>query len=217
MIFSNIYIILLVIYAVILVFVISTNDLYSRKFKLRKEMYLLLSNSIKNIVNTSDSDWNQTSNTDLIEKFDEEIQFLFNKSCEYNRVEADLNLLISILERYVYIFTLKGGQFIKKLYKVEASDLEVKFIKDYLIYLKNTNVFSNVSTKQRVFLNDVYKAIETNNMDLGKVALNQLSTELEKNINQIKEQNRKNKISYYITIVSFFLTIFFGIIPFIKK
>lgn len=217
--FSEFYIIPLMVIAFIFVYIILVNFPDSKETKLKKTMYSLLSKTIKNSVDISEFKDKESTHANSMQKFDEEIQFLFNKACEFNGIEGDLNLLIKLLENYVYIVTLKGMIHIKKLYKEQLNELEFNFIKDYIAYIKKTNIFFNISNKQRIFLSNLYRAIETNNVDLGKTVLNQLYEETEKSLNEYDKKDKKahtlTMASFILGIIGIVLTIAFGVIPLI--
>lgn len=78
-------------------------------------------------------------------------------------------------------------------------------------YIVDVEPFSNLPETQATLLKNIKDAMLKGNIDLGKVALKQLTEELIDSERQLEKQERINKITVILSIVGMLLTIYFGI------
>ena len=71
--------------------------------------------------------------------------------------------------------------------------------------------FSNLPETQATLLKNIKDAMLKCNIELGKVALKQLTEELIDSERQLEKQERINKITVILSIVGMLFTIYFGI------
>lgn len=89
-------------------------------------------------------------------------------------------------------------------------------IQKFIIDTKNKDPFVSLNSQYNYYFSSIYKAISENNKDYGITMLNQLSKEFETIDEIIIQQNKRNKISYFVSCLGVILTIFFGIFSLIK-
>lgn len=126
------------------------------------------------------------------------------------------NNLQDSLEKTIYCFDTYSDKKFRYYFGEDKKEEIRSFIIMLLNYIKINYPFSKTPQKEAALLKIVKEALEKENKELGINAINQLSEEIEiKGKSQIKLETQ-NKISTIISIVGVILTIFFGIISFLK-
>ena len=82
--------------------------------------------------------------------------------------------------------------------------------------MKNLQPFSSLSSKESNLLNMLRHAIDTQNPDLARGTLNQLSDEIEVLEGNLKTESKRTQLSFIISAIGVILTIFFGIVSFVQ-
>jgi hypothetical protein len=97
----------------------------------------------------------------------------------------------------------------------KPTDLRSRIVSVYQI-MKARQPFSSVSSKEGNLLTVLMQAVDTQNIDLGRSTLRQLADEIEVLEGSLRTQNKRNQLSFVISIIGVILTIFFGVISFIQ-
>ncbi|MQL51050.1 hypothetical protein GFC01_01945 [Desulfofundulus thermobenzoicus] len=126
------------------------------------------------------------------DEYIKQISMNYKKLSEKNpNLSNETKSFIDLLEEMVFqIDTLDSKKF-KKIYKIEPSnDIRTKALK-IIDDAREKNPFVSLSSKEANLLISLRNAIESNNIDLGRLMLKQLADELE-----ILESNIKQRLTW---------------------
>mgnify|MGYP003289297714 CR=1 FL=1 len=137
-------------------------------------------------------------------------EIITNKKMPYSDIKNECDLLEYIFRKETLTFNKNG------YLSVKFEKSTIINIQNYLISLKKDDPFISLNSQYNYYFSSIYKAINENNKDYGITMLNQLSKEFETIDETIIQQNKRNKISYFVSVLGFVLTIFFGIFSLIK-
>lgn len=127
--------------------------------------------------------------------------FLFLKPTSY----------IDILEQIIYYYNSCSDSHFKSVFRDNKNDEVRNACLKLYTYIVDAAPFSNLPETQATLLKNIKDAMLKGNIELGKVALKQLTEELIDSERQLEKQERINKITVILSIVGMLLTIYFGI------
>jgi hypothetical protein len=116
------------------------------------------------------------------------------------------------LEEFIYYYDTKGAKNLHEMTELELkNDTRAKVVR-LIRVAKTENPFLGIPSKEANLLITLNQAMRDNNLDLGKKTITLLSQEIEKTVKLLTTQEKRNAVSYIVSIVGVILTIIFGII-----
>lgn len=151
-----------------------------------------------------------------IEDLYEQINLNYEKFCQ-SFPDNKYTSILDLLETLIYnIDFFDNDKDFKKFFKNERSAEIRGFIIEMCSYIKNINPFISIPKKEADLLQSIQTALLNDNESLGINSLIHLSQEIKNKEKIIIKQDQVNKRATILSIVGVVLTIFFGIISFIK-
>lgn len=149
-----------------------------------------------------------------IEKSFEQINLNYEKICQSAK-ETHLNIL-DLLTTLVYYYDSKSDTIFKNIFN-SPKDAKIRdFMMDLCTYIKLENPFISIPPKEANLLQIIRDSYNDNNSSLGINALTQLTQEIEFKEKTLVEKVKENQRSTFISIIGIFLTLFFGVLSFVK-
>lgn len=129
--------------------------------------------------------------------------------CNYRLLEL-LNLIVYYLDTNA----------IYRLSNVKDFDKnEIEQIRNFVLNIRNQiniqDPFSILSEKEASLMNSIQTTIDPNMINSGNDFLLQLSNELQSKEKLLHKEKQKSSISTFLSIISIFLTILFGVLSFV--
>jgi hypothetical protein len=119
-----------------------------------------------------------------------------------------------MMEDLIYSIDTSDQKQFKEIFGIEHPVQIRSRIVNTLNLMKNSQPFSSLSSKEGNLLNMLKHAIDTQNPDLAKSALNQLADEIEVLEGRLRTESKRTQLSFTISTVGVILTVFFGIVAF---
>ncbi len=116
----------------------------------------------------------------------------------------------------IYEIDTIGDKRFSQRYSIEVQNDTRNRIIGIISIIKERNPFVSLSSKEANLLINLHHSIESGNKDLGHTILKQLSDEMEILESNIRIQAKRNNTSYIIAAIGIVLTIFFGILSFVR-
>ena len=155
--------------------------------------------------------------TDQIDEVVPQIQILHKRLAErYGNLGEYFRSATEMLEDLLILMDVTEESSFKGMIGVDPpKDKRDKLIAS-LKLIKELQPYSSLSSKQGNMLNMLRHSIDTDNKDLAKNTIKQLSDEIEVMEGSMRRQEMKNRISISISIIGVILTVFFGAVSFIQ-
>jgi len=146
-----------------------------------------------------------------------QIQIVFKKLTErHPYVRQAYKSAPDFLEDYLCRIESFGNERFKDAYKFDLDDAQKNRLIEIIDSIKSKQPFSTISSKYGNLLSMVSHAFDTDNHDLGKTNLRQLSDDIEVLESTIEQQSRTNQVSLVISVVGVILTVVFGALTVIQ-
>lgn len=160
--------------------------------------------------------YNNNNNRYSIEDLYEQINLNYEKFCQ-SYPDNKYTSVLDLLETLIYNIDLfANDKKFKRFFKNERNTEIRGFIIEMCSYIKNINPFISIPKKEADLLQSIQNALLNDNESLGINSLIHLSQEIKNKEKIIIKQDHVNKRASIVSIVGVVLTIFFGIISFIK-
>jgi len=117
-----------------------------------------------------------------------------------------------IFEECLYYIDTKGQERLSEMVGLTVPNNTRAKIIQLINKARNENPFLGLPSKEANLLSLINQALIEGNVELGKNSLIQLSQELEQTTIIMETQEKRNVISYIVSIVGVILTIIFGLI-----
>lgn len=141
----------------------------------------------------------------------------FKKLSEkHPNLSGDIKSAIDILEGMVCYYDTLGRIGFKSRFNLEIENDVRNKVMRIVDNMKEQNPFVSLSSKDANLLTNLKHSIETGNADLGSTILKQLSEEIEVKESNIRTQQKRNTTAFIIAALGVTLTIFFGLLSFIR-
>ncbi|MEJ1435951.1 MAG: hypothetical protein RPU61_01375 [Candidatus Sedimenticola sp. (ex Thyasira tokunagai)] len=155
-----------------------------------------------------------------VDKDDEavkQIQIVYKKLTErYPYARNQYKSAPDFLEDYLCRIESFGNKRFKESYKFELNDPQKNRLVTIIEVFKSQQPYSTISSKYGNLLSMISHAFDTDNTDLGKTNLRQLSDDIEVLETTIEQQTKSNQISLVISVVGVILTVVFGALTVIQ-
>jgi hypothetical protein len=119
-----------------------------------------------------------------------------------------------LVEDFIFSFDARGSEWLKNVFKIEIDRSLRNQAYGLLVYIRESNPFSSLPSKESNLLQTLNQALESSNKDLGISTILQLAQEIEILDSAIRTGETRARISYIISIVGIVLTTFFGLLSF---
>ena len=206
--FENLTIIIffigIVVYIIVAYITISKRDIQN----------FMIKNFYKAVCNVYKT-YNETYKEITIDDLFVQLNLNYEKLCQTypsNTYTSILDLVKTIIH-YYDIFSYK---LFKRFFRVEKNQEIRELMVEICNYIVNINPFISVPKKEADLLYSIKDALENDNCSLGMTSLMHLSQEIDNKEKLLKKQEKQNKLTTIISIVGIILTIFFGVLSFIK-
>ena len=184
----------LIIIPMLLVFYLSFFVVYLKMFIDKKNEKRIIK-AVNNLFTSEDLNKEQTLN--LICK-----DLLTSKKLPYCDIKNSCDLLEYVFRKV----TLNSNN--NMYLNVEFENDTLVRLQNYIIKIKRDDPFVSLNSQYNYYFSSIYKAINGNNKDFGITMLNHLSKEFEIIDETVIQQNKRNKISYFISCLGVILSIF---------
>lgn len=153
------------------------------------------------------------SNEDAVKQ----IQIVFKKLTErHPYARQAYKSAPDFLEDYLCRIESFGNEGFKEAYKFELDDSQKNRLVEIIEAIKSKQPYSTISSKYGNLLSMISHAFDTDNLDLGKTNLRQLSDDIEVLESTIEQQSKTNQVSLAISVVGVILTLVFGALTVIQ-
>ena len=147
----------------------------------------------------------------------EQLEIHFKKLRErYPTLSRDPKTTIDFLEDMLYYIDTLGEKKFSKRFGLGGTSETRKRITKIINVMKSQDPFGSLSREDANLLNDMKRAIETGNIDLGTTTLRQLTEEIKIKESNVKIQERKNTTATVIAVVGAILAFVFGLLSLIR-
>lgn len=195
--FLTMYSVLIIVYILILYFLVL------KKIK-KKKLFRGFHNAVKSI---------KAKNISIKDSL-EQLTLNYNKlSQEYNNIKLSL---LDVAEQIIYFYDTYTDELFQSKLQVKK-DYEIRdFLFEIVEFIKQTEPFNNLPAKEANLLNTIKEAIVKDNKELGNANIVLLASEIFNKEKTLKKKETDNQVATTISIIGVVLTIFFGILSFIK-
>jgi len=120
--------------------------------------------------------------------------------------------LQDVLTHILYYYDCNSAGTFKWIFKIDKDKNIRNKIFSLIEILQKENPFSSLSYKDAELLGNINLALNSNNLEVGQITLQQLADELGLKESRIEVQQKRNKHSSIMSIIGVVLTVFFGVI-----
>lgn len=143
---------------------------------------------------------------DITEQLTLNYNKIFQSEKESNRI-----MLLDMIDQMIFYYDSYSDTRFKKMLHAEKENGVRQFLFAVSSHMKGNDPFASLPAQEATLLKNISDAIYSNNTELGKTAIEQLSTEILNKEALIRKQERNNQITTMMSIVGTVLTVFFGI------
>ncbi|HEY9001234.1 MAG TPA: hypothetical protein VIM89_07765 [Mucilaginibacter sp.] len=118
----------------------------------------------------------------------------------------------TLFEECLYYLDTKGSENLAFMTDLTVSNNTRAKIINLIRLARNENPFLGLPSKEANLLTIINQSLIDKNVELGRSSLIQLSQEIEQMVVSMEGQERRNIVSYIVSIVGVILTIIFGLI-----
>lgn len=183
--------------------------LFFYKESLKRKKTILFHNAILSVYSRAKS-----SDNNVIYNFKdilEQLTLNYNKIFQ-NEKESNKTMMLDMLEQIIFYYDAYTNENFERRLRIKKN-IEIRdFIFNISQCIKESDPFSALPAKDAALLKNIDDALSNSNIQLGKTAIEQLTTEIVNKESIIKKQERNNQIATILSIVGLVLTIFFGIL-----
>lgn len=156
---------------------------------------------------------NNPNERDCIEQLDINFRKLRER---YPTASSDVKSTVDLLEDMLHYYDTLGGKGVKTRFNLEVTSSIRSKLAIIINEMKSQNPFVSLSREDANLLADLKHSIETGNTELGIRTLRQIAEEIKIKESNMRIRERKSTTSNIIAVIGAILTLFFGLLSFVK-
>jgi hypothetical protein len=147
----------------------------------------------------------------------EQLEIHFKKLRErYPTLSRDPKTTIDFLEDMLYYIDTLGEKRFSTRFGLGVTSETRKRITKIINVMKSREPFGSLSREDANLLNDMKRAVETGNIDLGTTTLRQLTEEIQIKESNVRIQEKRNTTATLVAIIGAILAFVFGVLSLIR-